>query len=152
MQTLDLELEVASPAPRKPKSPKAKPWGGPRPVNHPEPTEAVLLHEMRMAYDSLRCCKYHSAAYHAIRAANVYAELDPGVVMAIADTFGDAPSPLGDWSSGAWIVYCVEKGRTLFGGAGYTPCDPGEWCPPDPPLSEYHARDYEYMREAFCRE
>jgi hypothetical protein len=146
MKTLDLELEVAPPQPRV-KREKAQSWGAPRPVNHPEPTEAVLNHEMILVSNSVRCCNWAAAAYHAVRAANVYAELDPGVQHAIASAgYADAPSPLGDWSSGAWIAWAVTKAmdsRHL--------CDGGDWCPPDPPLSEYHARDYEFMRKVFCR-
>lgn len=151
--TLDLVLDDARDAPPKPRGPKAKAWSEPRPVNHPEASERALDREMSLVASSVRCCNWAAASYHAVRCANIYAELDAGVLHAIASAgYGDAPSPLGDWSSGAWIAWCVHQAtRQELGQGTWKPCAAEEWCPPNPPLSEYHARDYEYMREVFCR-
>lgn len=100
---IDIELNderKASPAPRKKK--------GENFSLPPKPTEADLYRELRNARDALYCGDLRMTAYAAYQVASIYANMGDAVASVVAADLPGIPSPLGDWSGAAFVVWTVD--------------------------------------------
>lgn len=67
----------------------------------------MLYESLRKVGSSLRCSEWGAAAFHADRAATVWANLDDHIKDAMGDDFKHPPTGMGHWGTGAWIAYAT---------------------------------------------